>query len=141
MPGKKCPLVVADTNVLVSALIGKGLRAFLERLTENKFKLCFSEQTFEELFTVLNRPKFNPYLSQNDIREFRELISYHAELVSPKETIHQCRDPKDNIFLECAIEKTVDYIVTGDSDLLILHPFRGIPIIKPEEFFKILQQV
>jgi putative PIN family toxin of toxin-antitoxin system len=141
VPEKKCPFVVADTNVLVSALIGKRLRTFFETLAENKFRLCFSEQTFEELFIVLSRPKFSPYLSQSDIQEFKELMYYHSKLVFPKETIHKCRDPKDNIFLECAVEKPVDYVVTGDSDLLVLHPFRGIPIITPEEFFKILQQV
>ena len=87
MPEKKCPLVVADTNVPVSALIGKRLRTFFERLAENKFRLCFSEQTFEELFIVLNRPKFRPYLLQSDIQEFKELMCYHSELVFPKEVI------------------------------------------------------
>ena len=82
---------------------------------------------------MLNRPKFKPYLSKSDIQELKELLTYHSELANPKIKIQECRDPKDNIFLECAVEKSVDYIVTGDMDLLVLDPFLGIPIITPDE--------
>lgn len=59
---RKSPLIVADTNVLVSALLGKSLRIFLDKLIKDKFELVFSEATFEELFAVLNRSKFERYL-------------------------------------------------------------------------------
>ena len=48
--------------------------------------------------------------------------------------ITACRDPKDDKFLTLAVAANADYIVTGDDDLLVLHPFRGIQIIKPAEF-------
>ncbi len=138
MPEKKSPLVVADTNVLVSALIGKVLRVFLDKLKQNKFELVFSEETYEELILVLKRPKFKKYINKTDIEEFKELLTFHSQLVAPKEKIEDCPDLKDNIFLECAIVKPVDYIVSGDPDLLNLNPFRGIPIIKPAEFLKLI---
>ena len=62
MQDRKSPLIVADTNVLVSALLGKSLRIFLDKLIKDKFELVFSEATFEELFAVLNRSKFERYL-------------------------------------------------------------------------------
>lgn len=108
MQDKRLPRVVADTNVLISALLGKKLRIFWDKLIEDKFELIFSEATFEELFAVLSRPKFQKYLLKADIEEFRELISYHSQLVTTTETVLACRDPKDNIFLECAIAGTVD---------------------------------
>jgi len=135
---RKSPLIVADTNVLVSALLGKSLRIFLDKLIKDKFELVFSEATFEELFAVLNRSKFERYLSKSDIEEFRELLSYHSQLVTTTETIFDCRDPKDNIFLECAAEGAVDYIVSGDPDLLVLRSFRSIPIVTPAEFLNII---
>jgi putative PIN family toxin of toxin-antitoxin system len=123
----------------VSALIGKRLRTFIDKLKANKFELLFSDVTFDELSIVLKRPKFKKYLSSTDIKEFLELLTLHSHFVTPEENIEACRDQKDNIFLECAITKPVDYIVSGDPDLLVLNPFRNISIISPNEFLKILE--
>jgi predicted nucleic acid-binding protein len=57
-----------------------------------------------------------------------------AELVEITERIVACRDPKDDKFLELAVNGRADAIVTGDDDLLVLNPFRGIPIITPAAF-------
>ena len=59
-----------------------------------------------------------------------------AEIVQPTQKVEDCRDPKDNFILECALEAQPDYIVTGDSDLLVLHPYKGIKIITPTKFLK-----
>jgi putative PIN family toxin of toxin-antitoxin system len=135
VPGKRPLLVVADTNVLVSALLGKRLRLLFEKLKECKFELVFSEETLAELITILKRPKFERYLTPDDINEFSKLLSFHSRLVVPTDRIKDCRDPKDNIFLECAITEPVDFIITGDHDLLSLNPFHNIPIITPHAFF------
>jgi predicted nucleic acid-binding protein len=45
-----------------------------------------------------------------------------------------CRDAKDDKFLALAVNGSADAIVTGDTDLLALHPFLGIPILRPKEF-------
>ena len=57
-----------------------------------------------------------------------------GEFIEPKIEITECRDPKDNKFLELAVAGKADCIVTGDKDLLELHPFRNIRIITPKEF-------
>jgi predicted nucleic acid-binding protein len=41
--------------------------------------------------------------------------------------------------LEAAVAGEADYIVTGDKDLLVLHPFEGIPIVGPAEFLEALE--
>jgi hypothetical protein len=56
------------------------------------------------------------------------------EFIEPKIEITECRDPKDNKFLELALAGNADCIVTGDKDLLVLNPFRGIKIISPSDF-------
>jgi uncharacterized protein len=45
--------------------------------------------------------------------------------------IRACRDPRDDKFLEVAVYGHADLILTGDADLLALHPFRGIAIVAP----------
>jgi uncharacterized protein len=53
-------------------------------------------------------------------------------------TINACRDPKDNKFLELAVTGNVDYIISGDKDLLDLNPFNNIVIITPSQFLEMI---
>jgi uncharacterized protein len=62
------------------------------------------------------------------------LVRLGGELVSPQRQIDACRDPKDNRFLEAAIEGEADVIVTGDADLLDMREFETIPILSVAEF-------
>ena len=48
--------------------------------------------------------------------------------------VRECRDPKDDKFLELALDGQADLLVTGDEDLLALHPWRGIPILSPANY-------
>ncbi len=57
-----------------------------------------------------------------------------AEAVTIIEPIVACRDPTDDKFLELAVNGQADFIVSGDADLLVLNPFRGIPILSPATF-------
>jgi uncharacterized protein len=59
-----------------------------------------------------------------------------AEMIEISETITVCRDPKDDKLLEFAVSGAADFLVTGDKDLLILNPFRGVEIITPREFLE-----
>ncbi|MDB9482837.1 putative toxin-antitoxin system toxin component, PIN family [Dolichospermum circinale CS-537/05] len=49
----------------------------------------------------------------------------------------ECRDPKDDKFLEVAINGNVTHIITGDKDLLELHSFQGVDIITATQFLEI----
>jgi putative PIN family toxin of toxin-antitoxin system len=57
-----------------------------------------------------------------------------AELVPITERIAACRDPRDDKFLELAVNGHAALIVSGDADLLALNPFREIPIVTPAAF-------
>ena len=135
-PGKTSIKIVADTNTLVSALIGKRLRSFIESHKQGRFELCFSTKTFSELLQVLERPRLQKYYSIKHKEDFLKALARNSTVVDPKNEIQMCRDPKDNQFLECAVEAEVDYLVTGDQDLLILDPFEGIEIIPPSQFLE-----
>jgi len=64
------------------------------------------------------------------LNELKDLLIFHEIL----EKINDCRDPKDNKFLDLAISANASCIITGDKDLLMLNPFRGIPIINAVDF-------
>jgi uncharacterized protein len=59
-----------------------------------------------------------------------------AEPVEIHERISVCRDTQDDKFLELAVNGKADVIISGDADLLSLHPFRGIPIETPAAFLR-----
>ncbi|MEJ7684799.1 MAG: putative toxin-antitoxin system toxin component, PIN family [Segetibacter sp.] len=79
---------------------------------------------------VLFRPKFDKYFLNDEERwVIINKLEINAKLFAPDISITDCRDPKDNKFLELAISANASCIITGDKDLLVLHPFRGIPIL------------
>lgn len=51
-----------------------------------------------------------------------------------RETVHVCRDPDDDLLLECAYNAGAQLIITGDNDLLELKEFRGIRILTVEAY-------
>ena len=127
--------LVIDTNVLVSAALsgqGQSWRVVAHVLTDGV--PLFSASTFAELVEVLNRPKLQRYLKAARKDEFVSELRSAAVWVEPAEPIRACRDPKDDQFLEVAITGRANFLVTGDKDLLVLHPFRGVPILTPAAF-------
>jgi putative PIN family toxin of toxin-antitoxin system len=129
---------VLDANVLVSGVLSPNFTANLayQKALDTGI-LLISIETFTECENVIFRPKFDRYLSlvrrQRFLAEFRAA----AELVSILELINDCRDTKDNKYLDVAINGMANILITGDQDLLILHPYRGIlPILSPSDFVK-----
>lgn len=126
---------VFDNNVLVSAaLLGGFPRQAFDKLLENGTVLV-SVSVLLELADVLNRPKFEKYVTHDERMRFMVSFLKVAELIEINETITVCRDPKDDKLLELAVSGNADFLVTGDKDLLVLNPFRGVEIITPREFF------
>ena len=126
--------VVFDNNVLVSAalLYGPPRRA-LDKVLDNGAVLI-SAAVLLELAEVLNRPKFDRYVTQDERMTFLVNFLKVAEMVEIHEEIQACRDPKDNKLLELAINGGANFLVTGDKDLLVLNPFRGVAILTPSGF-------
>jgi putative PIN family toxin of toxin-antitoxin system len=67
-------------------------------------------------------------------QKFLESLSDALEPVSVHTHLQFCRHSKDDKFLELAIDGRADVIITGDKDLLVLHPFRGIAILSPADY-------
>lgn len=126
---------VLDANVVVSAILLPGSvprRAFDKALRTGK--IVASDDTIRELDNVLRRPSLEKYLKEEDRLHFLAAFLREVEIVAVKHRIDDCRDRKDNRYLELAISASAACIVTGDGHLLDLHPYHGIPIINPRVF-------
>jgi len=99
-------------------------------------ELLVSRATVEELNDVLRREAFDRYVTEEERIQFLTALVREAILIDVTETVTECRDPKDNKFLELAVAGRASCIVSGDDDLLVLHPFRGIPILTPRAFLE-----
>ena len=129
--------IVADTNLLVSRLLlPQSLPAQAVRKAVDEGQLLVSDATLGELADVLSRAKFDPYVSLEDRQDFIRVLNRVAERIIVTAPIKACRDPKDDKFLEVALNGEANLILTGDRDLLTLHPFRGVDILSPREYLE-----
>jgi len=126
---------VFDTNAIISAALLKQSvtrRAYERAIGQGK--LIASVETIEEVSEVLGRPDFGRYVTEDERLEFLAVFMQETKLVSVRERVDECRDPDDNKILELAVSGHAVCIVSGDKDLLVLNPFRGIVILTPAEF-------
>jgi putative PIN family toxin of toxin-antitoxin system len=132
--------VVFDTSTLVSAALRVGSvphQALL--LALGTCDVCASVETLEELSTVLDRDKFDRYLDRPLRLNFVALMRRHVRLFAVQSAdveavLPPCRDPKDNQFLALVLAAESDALVSSDEDLLMLHPWRGVPVMTAVEF-------
>lgn len=126
---------VFDANVIISAaLFRDSVPSLAYKKAIQKGEILLSENTLNELRDTLNKPKLRKYVTLKDKFGFLTKLEGEGVLVEISESITICRDPKDNMYLSLALSGRADAIITGDTDLLTLHPFCNIPIITPKEF-------
>jgi putative PIN family toxin of toxin-antitoxin system len=133
--------VVADTNILVSALLFGGLpeQVFLAGL-RGEIQLLTSSSLLKEFEKVLKEKfKLNIHLVREIIQEVMDV----AEIVEVSSHIKAISYPdEDNRVLECAVDGKAEFIVTGDTrHILPLKEYRRIKILSPSEFLKRLPTV
>ncbi len=131
--------VVLDTNIVISALIGKGNpRRILELIFSYKATVCLSEATIAEYVDVISRPKFRRYpeFSEAAVATLKNLRSM-ALLVKPARQLDVCLDPDDNKFLELAVEAEAAYLISGNKKHFPAESYKGVRIVSPAEFLNL----
>jgi len=127
--------VVIDTNVLISSLFfttSTPAQAVDKAVT--KAQLVATTETLRELIGKLHSPKFDRYVRRERRDALLERVASLVEIIDVLQSIRASRDPRDDKFLEAAVNGRADVIVTGDKDLLDLNPFRGIAIVTPADY-------
>lgn len=135
---KNLPKYVLDTNIIVSALLFKDSqpRQALDKARHLGI-ILMSQSIWREIQAVLARPKFERYITSIERDLFLIWLSKSVRFIDITKTIVACRDPKDDKVLELAVNGNAKLIISGDRDLLALHPFEGVSIITVRQFLEI----
>ena len=127
--------LVIDTNILISGLMSvNSLPQQVFDYATSQAILLMSDEVQSEIENVISRPKLQKYITLERRTKFLSELSQQVERVTINQQIRACRDPKDDKFLDLAVCGEASYIITGDTDLLNLHPFQNISIIKAANF-------
>lgn len=135
MPSK----IILDTNLWISFLISRRFKELDDLFKNNEIELIFSLDLIEEFIEVVRRPKFKKYFSSRDIEDVLKCFDYYGELVEIKSDVKICRDSADNFLLNLSIDSKANYLLTGDSDLLVLKEVEDTKIITFKEFLELVK--
>jgi putative PIN family toxin of toxin-antitoxin system len=133
---------VLDTNLLVSYFLTQGdtMSRIINHWEQGHFVNIVSPAILTELKEVVNRPRLRPYMSA-DPQALIDVIEQDAEFIpGDLKLTGICRDPKDDIFIACAVEGHADVLVSGDDDLLTVGAYQGVQIINPAAFLQLLEE-
>ena len=134
--------LVADTNVVVSALLWHGAphRLFGAIQTE-ELSFYASRTLLAELADVLPRRKLARAVHASGksasalVADYRGLV----QLVEPRMLRRPAsRDLDDDAVIACALAARADLIVSGDQDLLVLETYRGIRIVNASSALSVI---
>jgi uncharacterized protein len=127
-------IVVLDTNVWISALQfaghrGTPTRALEKAMSEDVIATCPEAEA--EILRILTK-KF--LWESNRVHAALDIALARAIRVRLRGTVRECRDPDDDMFLECAVRANAELLIAGDKDLLVLGSYKGTRIVTPAEY-------
>jgi len=128
-------LIIFDASALVSAALKADSvpeRALLRAEEVDMFAL--SAAVDGEIAGVLNRPRLARAIPLARRERVLEILRHAAVWFEPTVQVTDCRDPKDNKYLELALAAGAEAIVSSDDDLLVLDPWRGVRIMRPADY-------
>ena len=127
--------VVLDTNVWISGMLSRsGAPALLTRHVVEQGMAVFTTATFAELKERLWRPKFDRYVSMDIRKKLLSDLASSALWVKVPPSLSATtysRDPNDDMFIHAARAASRTWLITGDDDLLCLHPLENLQILTP----------
>lgn len=130
--------IVLDANVIISAFATRGLCESIMEVCLSEHDIVLSDGLLDEILRILNNKfKLPPDVITTIEALLRDYSHFTNSVPLPSDS---CRDPDDIKILGLALAADVDYIVTGDKDLLVLKRFRGIQILDPRSFSDILHR-
>ncbi|WP_436416369.1 putative toxin-antitoxin system toxin component, PIN family [Petrimonas sp.] len=137
---KSKPLrLVIDTNIWISLLISKKLETLDNLFFSKEIEILFSEELIDELKVTISKPKLKKHFGKrNALEEMLLVFEPYMDFIEVKKQVNVCRDEKDNFLLALAEEGEVDYLITGDDDLLVLRSFKKTRIITISDFLKMM---
>ena len=124
--------VVLDTNVLIDGFKDEHSyeKRIIDEVIAGRIEAFANRQTLQENKLILDR-----LLASSDYeRDMSQLFSQINPVINRRK-IQAVRDSEDNKILESAVEASADYLITSDSDLLLLGKYANVAIVTPTEFW------
>ena len=121
--------VIIDTNLWISFLLTKDFTKFDTIIADKKLILLFSQELIDEIVEVTQRSKFRKYFPLDDLERLLLKIRNRADFIKIKNTVTDCRDPKDNFLLSLSVDGKATHLITGDKDLLVLKVYGETKIL------------
>jgi putative PIN family toxin of toxin-antitoxin system len=130
--------VVLDSNIFISSFYWAGNpRRVFERITNGLDELYITDEILKETALVMNGKKFDTNI--DEIEEYIKIIESYSIKLSPHGIAEDIsRDKDDNKILQCGFEGDVDFIITGDNDLLVLMKYGKIKIVNPKDYLELV---
>lgn len=126
--------VIFDTNVWISYLIGKRLSSITTYLASGQIVIISTNQLLLEIKEVTGRQKLRKYFPKQSVTELVRLLEVIAISIDIKPTHTICSNPKDNFLLDLIDFSEIDYLITGDKELLKHNPFMTASILTAADF-------
>lgn len=134
--------VVLDTNWYISATINrKSRRRLYSLLIDNRLEILFCQRLLDEYERDIFRKKFEKLIRPDQVYRFIKLVAEKLTAVESLTTVNLSRDVKDNFLLSIAADGSADYLVTGDSDLLVIKEFGKTQIVTMDVFLETLEKL
>ena len=135
MPNKVDRIVI-DTNLWISFLISDTYSKLDAHIQTKKIKFVFSNELLYEFMDIVARPRFKKYFTTDDVNRILTSIQNHSDFITVKAKTDICRDKKDNFLLALCEDGKVDYLLTGDDDLLVLKKYKKTVILKIADYLR-----
>ncbi len=139
MPRNKPLKLIVDTNLWVSFIISNKLNLLDPLLFNGDARLLFSVELIAEIQETIAKPRLKKYFGTNALDQMFSAFEPFIDLVTVESIVTACRDPRDNFLLALAKDGKADYLLTGDSDLLIIKKFRKTKITTLAEFIETIK--
>jgi len=126
--------VILDANVVIAAVAARGLCEAILELCLERHSLILCEGLLEEIEERLRvKIKTSPPI----IAEYLKVLRDNADILEPEDVPEAvCRDANDLMILGLVVPGSVDVIVTGDRDLLVIRSYKGTRIMTPRSFWE-----
>jgi putative PIN family toxin of toxin-antitoxin system len=131
---------VIDTNVVFAALVNRKGAAFkiLQRFFQRQFDWVNSPQTLDEYQGVLS---VSQKISPTSLQIFLQLLQKRSLHVQIANTLHVCKDPDDDKFLETALAGGADFLVTKNLKHFPHKSYQGVRLVNVATFLKELEKI
>jgi putative PIN family toxin of toxin-antitoxin system len=130
--------LIFDTNVLVAAFSTHGICNSLFEYALENCTIILSDYILDELNNILTNKFKLPQKSSNDIKLFLTESCVISDYKIFNDQVS--RDKDDDPVLGIIDKNHIDYLVSGDKDLLVLKKYKNVPIISPRELWNIFKE-